>query len=279
MRLVKFSAAGESRVGVLQNGMIEELAVSWREALERVTGGSGRAALPAAERSWAVDECTLQAPLSDDGRPIFCLGLNYIDHEAEAGGTFGMQRPVSPVVFAKQPESMADPDEDLFLDARLSTQFDWEVELAVIIGKGGRSIDPDGVARHIAGYSVLNDVTARDAQREHVQWHLGKNVHRSSPMGPWVTTADEIAYPPDLWLTLAVNGIEKQRARTSELIFDIGSMVSTVSRYIELRAGDIFATGTPAGVGFTRTPAEFLESGDVMVAEIENIGALQNRVR
>jgi 2-keto-4-pentenoate hydratase/2-oxohepta-3-ene-1,7-dioic acid hydratase in catechol pathway len=279
MRLVKFNAAGLTRVGVLQNGSIDELPVSWRELLERVTGRGGRAGLPPAERTWAVEQCVLKAPLSDDGRPIFCLGLNYIDHEAEVGNTLGVQRPASPVVFAKQPEAMADPNEELLLDAALSKEFDWEVELAVIIGRGGRDIDPTRVADHIAGYSVLNDVTARDAQREHVQWFLGKNVHRSSPMGPWVTTADEIEYPPDLWLALSVNSVEKQRARTSELIFDVACIVSTVSRYVELQVGDVFATGTPAGVGFTRRPAEFLTSGDVMVAEIENIGALQNRVR
>jgi 2-keto-4-pentenoate hydratase/2-oxohepta-3-ene-1,7-dioic acid hydratase in catechol pathway len=111
-----------------------------------------------------------------------------------------------------------------------------------------------------------------------VQWFLGKNTHQSSPVGPWVTTADGIAYPPDLELTMSVNGVVKQRARTSELIFDIDTFVSTVSRHIQLEVGDVFATGTPAGVGFTRNPPEFLRSGDVMVAEIESIGKLRNRV-
>ena len=236
MRLVRFHSAGQNRVGVRQDKSIEELAVSWREALERVTPGGARDALPVI-RTWALEECAVKAPLADGGRPIYCLGLNYIDHGAEVGDSFGAQRPTSPVVFVKQPEAMADPHEQLFLDPALSREFDWEVELAVIIGRAGRDIAPQRVAEHIAGYSVLNDITARDAQREYGQWHLGKNVHRSSPFGPWVTTADEVAYPPDLWLTLAVNGVEKQRARTSELIFDIPTVVSTVSRYIELAGG------------------------------------------
>jgi 2-keto-4-pentenoate hydratase/2-oxohepta-3-ene-1,7-dioic acid hydratase in catechol pathway len=278
MRLVKFNAAGVNRVGVWQNTHIDELEVSWRDLLELASGGGGRAALPTAERSWAVEDCTLKAPLSDDGRPIFCLGLNYLDHEAEAGSTLGVQHPTSPVVFVKQPEAIADPSEALGLDPRLSEEFDWEVELAVVIGRAGRDIEPGRVVDHVAGYSVLNDVTARDVQRRHVQWHLGKNVHRSSPLGPWVTTAGEIGYPPDLALTLSVNGVEKQRARTSDLIFNIDSVVSTVSRYVELHVGDIFATGTPSGVGFTRSPAEFLRTGDVVVAEIEGVGAIRNRV-
>lgn len=278
MRLVRFNAAGVNRVGVWQNTYIDELAVSWHDLLELATKGGGSAALPTAERTWAVEDCVLKAPLSDYGRPIFCLGLNYIDHEAEAGSTLGVQHPTSPVVFVKQPEAMADPGEALVLDPALSKEFDWEVELAVVIGRAGRDIEPGRVVDHVAGYSVLNDVTARDVQRRHVQWHLGKNVHRSSPVGPWVTTADEISYPPELVLTLSVNGVEKQRARTSDLIFDIDNVVSTVSRYVELHVGDIIATGTPAGVGFTRSPAEFLRSGDVMVAEIEGVGAIQNRV-
>jgi 2-keto-4-pentenoate hydratase/2-oxohepta-3-ene-1,7-dioic acid hydratase in catechol pathway len=204
--------------------------------------------------------------------------MNYIAHEAEAGKTLGAPRPERPVVFDKQVEAMADPDEVVHLDSALSTEFDWEAELAVVIGRPGRNIAPELVRGHVAGYTVLNDVTARDLQRGHVQWFLGKNIHRSSPVGPWVATADEIAYPPDLELTMTVNGVEKQHARTSELIFDIDTFVSTVSRYVKLEVGDVFATGTPAGVGFTRTPPEFLRAGDVMVAEIESIGQLRNVV-
>ncbi len=277
MRLVRFSADGAARVGALAHGSITELAGTWTDVLEQFSGGT--AVRPATTGPfWTAADCTLRAPLPNASRPIFCMGMNYVDHEAEAGQPLGAVAPAKPVVFVKQAEAMADPDEVLHLDGRLSEEFDWEVELAVIIGRPGRDIAPERVRDHIAGYTVLNDVTARDLQRGHVQWFIGKNIHRSSPIGPWVTTADEIAYPPDLALTLTVNGVEKQRARTSELIFDIDTFVSTLSRYVELQSGDVFATGTPAGVGFTRTPPEFLRSGDLMVAEIESIGRIENRV-
>jgi 2-keto-4-pentenoate hydratase/2-oxohepta-3-ene-1,7-dioic acid hydratase in catechol pathway len=278
MRLVRFSAGGDPRIGAVVDGSVAELAGSWSDVLLHFSGGGEPAEPATTGRVWALTDCTLQAPLPDRARPIFCLGLNYIDHENEASEPLGVLRSGRPVVFTKQPESIADPGEELTLDTALSREFDWEVELAVVIGRGGRDIDEAQVVEHIAGYTVLNDVTARDAQREHLQWFLGKNVHRSSPVGPWVTTADEIAFPPDLRLTLSVNGVEKQRARTTELIFGVAEVVSIVSRYVELQPGDLFATGTPAGVGFTRTPPEFLSAGDLMVAEIEGIGRLQNRV-
>jgi 2-keto-4-pentenoate hydratase/2-oxohepta-3-ene-1,7-dioic acid hydratase in catechol pathway len=279
MRLVKFSADGARRIGVVTDDVVHEMPGEWTEILQQCSGGSAPQQPASDARTWPLDRCTLHAPLSDAGRPIFCMGLNYRDHEAEAGRPLGLQPSVKPVVFVKQPEAMADPGEELTLDPRLSTEFDWEVELAVVLGKGGRDIPSDRVDEHVGGYTVLNDITARDLQRGHSQWFIGKNIHHSSPVGPCVVTADEISYPPDLLLTLSVNGIEKQRARTNELIFDIATIVSTVSRYVELQSGDLFATGTPAGVGFTRTPPEFLRTGDVIVAEIERIGSLRNRVR
>jgi 2-keto-4-pentenoate hydratase/2-oxohepta-3-ene-1,7-dioic acid hydratase in catechol pathway len=278
MRLIRFSADDARHIGVVIDDVVHELPGEWTEVLRRCSGGSAPRQPTSDARTWPLDRCTLHAPLSDAGRPIFCMGLNYRDHEVEAGPPLGLQPSVKPVVFVKQPEAMADPDEELNLDPDVSTEFDWEVELAVVLGKGGRNIPSDRVREHVGGYTVLNDVTARDLQRGHSQWFIGKNIHRSSPVGPWVVTADEIAYPPDLLITLAVNGTEKQRARTSDLIFDIDAMVSMMSRYVELQPGDVFATGTPAGVGFTRTPPQFLRTNDVMVAEIERIGTLKNKV-
>jgi 2-keto-4-pentenoate hydratase/2-oxohepta-3-ene-1,7-dioic acid hydratase in catechol pathway len=277
MLLVKFSADDVLRVGAVSDGRVVELVGAWSDILGQFSGGvAGRPVTTG--REWPLDRCALRAPLPDTPRPIFCLGMNYVAHAAEAGKPLGAPRPAQPLVFVKQADAMADPGEAVHLDSELSTEFDWEAELAVIIGRSGRHIAPGRVRDHVAGYTVLNDVTARDAQRAHVQWFLGKNVQRSSPVGPWVATADDIAYPPDLELTMTVNGVEKQRARTSELIFDVDTFVSTVSRYVQLEVGDVFATGTPAGVGFTRTPPEFLRAGDVMVAEIESIGQLRNTV-
>ena len=277
MRLVRFDAEGATRVGALRDGAIDELSATWTAVLEQFAGGV-RAHPATTGRTWDAGECVLRAPLADRPRPVYCMGLNYLAHDTEAGQSLGVSRPAKPVVFVKQFEAIADPGEPLALDDQLSDQFDWEVELAVVIGRPGRGIEPGHVRDHVAGYTVLNDITARDLQRDHVQWFIGKNIDRSTPLGPWVTTADEIAYPPDLPLSLSVNGVEKQRARTSELIFDIDTIISTVSRYVELHIGDVFATGTPAGVGFTRTPPEFLHSGDLIVAEIERVGRLESRV-
>ncbi|MDQ2960846.1 MAG: fumarylacetoacetate hydrolase family protein [Candidatus Dormibacteraeota bacterium] len=277
MRLLRFDAEGAARVGAVSDGVITEFAGSWSDLLRQFSGGV--AAHPTATgRTWDAGAVAVRAPLPDRPRPVFCLGINYVAHEAEAGQSLGVIRPSRPVVFVKHAEAIADPGEELVLDSRMSSEFDWEVELTVVIGRPGRDIAPERVRDHVAGYTVMNDVTARDLQHGHAQWFIGKNIERSTPVGPWVTTADEVAYPPDLVLSLAVNGVEKQHARTSELIFNIDTIVSTVSRYAELHTGDLFATGTPAGVGFTRTPPEFLRSGDVMVAEIEGIGRLTNGV-
>lgn len=277
MRLVRFEVEGATRVGMLRDGTIDELSATWSGVLQQFAGGV-RAQPDTTGHTWEAEACVLRAPLADRPRPVYCMGLNYLAHDTEAGQSLGVSRPAKPVVFVKHFEAIADPDEPLVLDGQLSDQFDWEVELAVVIGRAGRGIEPGHVRDHVAGYTVLNDITARDLQRDHAQWFIGKNIDRSTPVGPWVTTADEIAYPPDLSLSLSVNGVEKQHARTSELIFDIDVIISTVSRYVELHIGDLFATGTPAGVGFTRNPPEFLHSGDLIVAEIERVGRLESWV-
>jgi 2-keto-4-pentenoate hydratase/2-oxohepta-3-ene-1,7-dioic acid hydratase in catechol pathway len=275
MRLVRFEIEGSRRVGTVVDGQVLETAGGWGDLLTRC---SVPGVAEETGQSFPLEACTLLAPLPDTRRGLFCVGMNYVDHTSEAGKALNAERPDVPVVFLKAVDAVADPSAVLSLDPSISTEFDWEVELAVVIGRGGRRIDPRVVEEHIAGYTILNDITARDLQRRHVQWHLGKNVDRSSPLGPWVVTADEIEYPPDLEISLAVNGIVKQRARTSELVFDIAHLMSTVSRYIALQPGDIIATGTPAGVGFARRPPEFLRSGDLIEAHVEGIGTLRNIV-
>jgi 2-keto-4-pentenoate hydratase/2-oxohepta-3-ene-1,7-dioic acid hydratase in catechol pathway len=276
MRLVRFEIEGARRIGMVVDGQVLETAGGWDDLLARfsVPGASAEQT----GRSFPLEACKLLAPLPDTGRGLFCVGMNYVDHTSEAGKALNMERPDVPVVFLKAVDAVTDPGAVLSLDPAISTEFDWEVELAVVVGRGGRRIDPRLVEEHIAGYTILNDVTARDLQRRHMQWHLGKNVDRSSPLGPWVVTTDEIEYPPDVEISLSVNGIVKQRARTSELVFDVADLMSTVSRYIALQPGDIIATGTPAGVGFARTPPEFLRSGDLIEANIEGIGMLRNAV-
>lgn len=276
MRLVRFEIEGTRRIGKVVDGQVLEAAGEWDDLLTSWSGAG--ATVEETGASFPLEACTLLAPLPDTRRGLFCVGMNYSDHTSEAGKALRAERQDVPIVFLKTVDAVADPGARLSLDVSTSTEFDWEVELAVIIGRGGRHIDPRLVEEHIAGYTILNDITARDVQRRHVQWHLGKNVDRSSPLGPWVVTADDVDYPPDLEISLSVNGIVKQRARTSELVFDIADLMSTVSAYISLQPGDIIATGTPAGVGFARTPPEFLRSGDVIEANIEGIGTLRNTV-
>jgi len=279
MRLARFRSKtdDETRVGVERDGLLWEVAEPWLTALASCAGPTPRV-LTETGRSFALVDCELLAPLPAQGRGVFSVGMNYLDHDAEARGLLRAPETEDPVLFVKLASAMADPNAGLLLDRDVSEQFDWEVELGVVIGRPGRDIHPDDVPKHVAGYTIVNDVTARDLQRRHVQWFLGKNVDASSPIGPWVTTLDEAGYPPALELVLTVNGEEKQRGKTTDMVHDVPKLVSTVSKAVELQTGDVFATGTPAGVGFARQPPEFLRVGDVIEARIENLGQQRNVV-
>ncbi|MBX6388604.1 MAG: fumarylacetoacetate hydrolase family protein [Frankia sp.] len=226
-----------------------------------------------------LTEVELLAPLTADCRGLLCVGINYLEHQQESAEVFEANVPEHPIVFFKTPSAVADPDADLVLDDAVSERFDWEVELGVVIGRGGRNIPADEAGAHIFGYTVVNDVTARDVQHRHKQWHLGKNVDAATPVGPWVVTADELGFPPVVDVALTVNGVEKQRANTKQMIFGIAELIAVMSRYVALRPGDVLATGTPSGVGFTRQPPEFLRAGDLVIASIDGVGALRTRVR
>ena len=161
----------------------------------------------------------------------------------------------------------------------VSTQLDWEVELGVVIGRGGRHIARENALSHVFGYTVVNDISARDIQnRPGMQWFLGKSLDGSCPMGPVIVTADEIPDPQSLTLRLAVNGAVKQEDTTAHMLFDVAAIIAEISRVLTLEPGDIIATGTPAGVGFARTPPEFLQPGDVMETTVDGIGTLHNRI-
>lgn len=247
-----------------------------RETLAELVAG----ALPTPDgRTLSLAEVVLRAPLTADCRGLLCTGINYVEHQRESAEVFSADVPADPIVFFKTPSAVADPGADLQLDERVSEQFDWEVELGVVIGCGGRDIPVAEAGRHVFGYTVVNDVTARDVQHRHKQWHLGKNVDGATPVGPWIVTADELGYPPAAEIELTVNGVSKQRAHTRDMIFGVAEQIAVISRYVALRPGDIIATGTPSGVGFARTPAEFLRHGDVVEARIEGIGLLRNEIR
>ena len=232
-----------------------------------------------------LDPATLLAPIPRPARNIFCVGKNYHEHAAEfarsgfdTSAAKGETAPAWPVVFTKPPSAVIGPEAPILRFAALTGQLDYEAELAVVIGRPGRGIARDAALSHVFGYTIVNDVTARDLQQRHRQWFLGKSMDSHCPMGPWIVTADAIPNPAMLELRCTVNGELRQQANTRDLIFDIPTIIATISAGITLQPGDIIATGTPAGVGIGFDPPRFLEPGDRVSIEIDAIGTLSNPV-
>jgi len=220
----------------------------------------------------ALEEVQLLAPLA--APPQFIgVGLNYRDHAAESG----LEVPIAPVTFAFLASSVADPGAPIVLP-RFSDKIDWEVELAIVIGSGGRDIPLDKALEGVAGYTIVNDVSARDIQLQEGQWGRAKSFDSFKPMGPWITTVDELGDAGAIDVRLWVNDVIKQESNTRELIFDVPAIVSALSAATTLLPGAVISTGTPSGVGFARKPPEYLQSGDTVTLEIDGIGRLSNPV-
>ncbi len=228
----------------------------------------------------ALADVTLSAPIPRPRKNIMCMAVNYSEHAKETAGVRGHsgEAPIQPVLFTKAVTSVNGPDGKIEIDPNVSHEIDWEVELAVIIGKTGKNIRAEDAMGYVFGYTILNDVTARDLQTRHKQYFKGKSLDGSAPMGPWIVTADEIADPQNLSLRLRVNGETKQDGNTAQMIFSIPQIIAVLSLGMTLEPGDIIATGTPSGVGFSRMPPEFLQPGDLMEAEIERIGVLRTSI-
>lgn len=289
MKLATFTYEGKTAVGAVVDGRV--LALSQvgdfpETMLELIAAGPDtwqrlRAALAETAASGVpVSDLELLAPIPRPPKNVMCLGLNYAAHAAESYGAAGrdVNLPEAPVVFTKAPTSVNGPYAEIVCDPAVTEELDWEVELAVVIGRPGRQIPVEQALDHVFGYMVLNDVTARDRQRRHRQYFLGKSLDGACPTGPWIVTADEIPDPQALSLRSRVNGVVKQGASTANMIFDVATTISILSQGMTLEAGDIIATGTPEGVGFARTPPEFLRPGDLVECEIEHIGAIRNRI-
>jgi 2-keto-4-pentenoate hydratase/2-oxohepta-3-ene-1,7-dioic acid hydratase in catechol pathway len=242
-----------------------------RELVDRAAPGTGH---PIADVRW-------HAPIPRPGKNVFCLGRNYVAHAEEAARARGQEVkiPTIPVIFTKAPTTVTGPFEDILVDRTVTQQVDWEVELGAIVGKTARNISKADALQHIFGYTVINDVSARDLQQQHMQWFKGKSLDGFCPMGPVVVTADEFGDPQTKRLQLRVNGATKQDATTASMIFPVDVIIEWLSKGLTLEAGDVIATGTPEGVGMGRTPQEFLLDGDVLETEVEGIGTLRNRIR
>jgi 2-keto-4-pentenoate hydratase/2-oxohepta-3-ene-1,7-dioic acid hydratase in catechol pathway len=224
-------------------------------------------------------DVTLRAPLQPS-KNVFCVGRNYREHIAEGAAAQGLTVPVPkvPQFFTKSPHAVSDPNARIVFSAAVSSAYDWEGELGVVIGRTARDVSEDDALGIVFGYTCVNDLTARDLQRAHDQWFKGKSLDGSCPIGPFVVTADEVPDVQGLSLTTRVNGVVKQQASTSSMIFAVKTIIAQLTRGLTVDAGDLIATGTPEGVGYARKPPEFLQNGDTVEVEICGIGIVRNTI-
>jgi 2-keto-4-pentenoate hydratase/2-oxohepta-3-ene-1,7-dioic acid hydratase in catechol pathway len=296
MKFVTFAKDGAHRVGLwLDAGVLDlELATQLTgetldasSMLALIAGGDAALAVckrlaadPLADALYPAASVTLMAPVPRPAKNVFCVGRNYIEHVHEGDRMFQRDPsiPTVPNFFTKAPTTVVGPDAEVRWPSKVTQAFDYEIELGVIIGKTGRDIPKKKAYEHVFGYTIINDVTARDLQRSHVQWFKGKTLDTTCPMGPWIVDAGEIGDPTTLELTFLLNGEQRQHASTAQMIFDIPSIIESLSAGLTLEAGDVIASGTPSGVGFGMEPKGLLKDGDIMECRISRIGTLKNTV-
>ncbi len=285
MKLVTYRHDEVERVGAVRGDTVVDLSSIAPSMLALIDGGpdllaKAREQVEAAGEGLPLSAVTLLAPIPRPRKNIICLGMNYAAHAIESMRAKGLPEvlPEYPVFFSKAPTAVNHPEGTVPLMAHLSGQRDWEVELAVVIGRAARGVPKEEALQYIFGYTILNDVSARDLQSRHQQFFFSKSFDGSAPMGPWIVTADEIPNPQALRLQLRLNGETMQDSNTADMIFDIATCIATFSSGVTLEPGDIIATGTPSGVGMGMTPQKWLKAGDVMECEIERIGVLRNTV-
>ena len=300
MKLVTYRASVEdaARLGVIEGDMVVDVAALGEAYGEDLpdsmlglidAGRPGlsalRACLAEADGDYPIHTATalanvrLLAPIPRPRKNIFGIGLNYLDHVAESAKALDTSKdlPRQPVIFSKPPTSVIGPGEPIQHNATVTKQLDWEVELAVIMGTTAHRVSRDSALKHVFGYSVMIDVSARDNRRAG-QWIVSKGMDSFAPFGPVIVTADEIPDPQTLDLWLTVNGVEKQRSNTAKMLFKVDELIADISGVITLEPGDIIASGTPEGVGAGRDPQEFMWPGDIVVATVEGIGTLRHPV-
>jgi len=300
LKLVTYRASveGAARLGVILNDLVidvEALGDAFGEDMPSTMLGlidSGRPGLdalrglldetgetPPIHCATALTNVRLLAPIPRPRKNIYGIGLNYVEHVAESASALDTSKdlPDKPVLFTKPPTSVIGPDDSINHDANMTQQLDWEVELAVIIGSTAKKVSKEAALSHVFGYSVMIDVSARDNRRAG-QWIFSKGQDTFAPFGPCIVTADDIPDPHNLNLWLTLNGVEKQRGNTTNMLFKVDHLIADISTGMTLEPGDIIATGTPEGVGAGRTPQEWMWPGDVVVAGVEGIGTIRHAV-
>lgn len=287
MRIATYIAENRQQVGLVSadGQILTAFDVSTEEARRGALGiieslAAGKPLPATAGKPVAVSSVTLDAPIPLPRRNVWCVGRNYHAHAKELQTSVFKDHAARtdewPIVFTKVPECVVGPHAEVHVPSEVSRQIDYEAELAVIIGKGGKNITRDAALDHVFGYTVINDVTARDVQMRHGQWDMGKSFDTFCPMGPWIVTADELDGTRTR-VRCWVNGELRQDGPVENMIFDIPALIETISRGITLYPGDIIATGTPAGVGMGMKPPQYLQAGDVVKVEIDGLGSIENR--
>lgn len=279
MKLYTIADNGKERAGVLRDDKIHlfkgEVKIS-----DIISHGMDKYEIES--NGISIDEADILAPIPEPAQDVICLGINYLKHGKEAAKynkeAFLRDQPYA-IYFSKRVNRAVATGEEIISHSDIVDKLDYECELAFIIGKDAKNVPIEDVQDYIFGYTIINDVSARDQQTNHKQWYFGKSLDGFTPMGPCIVTADEIVFPPELRLESTVNGELRQSAITSDMVFDIRHIVSELSSGMTLKAGTIIATGTPEGVGMGFNPPRFLKPGDEVVCEIENIGKLINKVR
>ena len=292
MKLVTYFESTGPTPGLVRDDQIVDLSPIASDILTLIDNGPealarAREYAATAPATLPLANARLLSPIPTPRRNVICLGKNYAEHARESYEARGEQVPTEspvattkyPVIFTKATTSVNGPYDDIPVDDAISAQMDYEAELAFIIGRPVRRVTRAEAMSYVFGYTVLNDVTARDLQTAHKQFHVGKSLDGCCPIGPWIVTADAIADPHALRITCHVNGELRQDSAGEVMTFDIPAMIEILSRTMTLLPGDIIATGTPRGVGFARKPPVFLRPGDVVECAIEGIGAIRNRIR
>ena len=258
-------------------GSVDDVVRGGTEALARVAQALDRL------ETLPLSEIRLASPLARFNRDVLCTGWNYWDHFEESRGRREGQdptdRPAHPTFFTKGPDTVIGPFDEIAFDASLSDRWDYEAEVALVIGRDGRSIPEEDAWDHVFGLCIANDVSQRDLQRAHGgQWLKGKSIDQTMPLGPWITTLDEVADPYALRIVCDLNGERMQDASTGQMAFRFERLIAELSRGMTLRAGDVLLTGTPSGIGNARTPPVYLRAGDELVTTVTRLGQLRNRV-